>query len=276
MTTSTIAELSEHEFEQLANYVRQKIGLNLKPEKRALVQSRLIKRIRQLNLHSFQDYLELLQDRPTMDEMDALSQALTTNVTSFFRENHHFETLARIAKSNFRPRLDAGEEIRIWSAGCSTGAEPYSIAMTLRKALEPEVFSRVKILATDLDNSVLQTAKSAIYKQKDLEALPSEMKPFFRNTDTQNAQVSDEIRARVSFRPLNLIDPWPMQRQFHAIFCRNVMIYFDSHLQSELCKRFIDKMDTGGYLFIGHSERIEKEHLKSLKADGITTYQKIH
>lgn len=275
MTTSTIPDLTEDEFAQLAEFVRAKMGLNLKPEKRALVQSRLTKRLRDLRLVSFHDYLDLLESSNSVSEMDALAQALTTNVTSFFRENHHFETLDRLTRTEFLQRLQKGEEIRIWSAGCSTGAEPYSIAMTLKHALPADLFARTKILATDLDTTVLRTAQTARYRHKDLSNLPDHGKANFFNVDTTYAQVSDDIVRSVTFKSLNLIENWPMQKQFHAVFCRNVMIYFDADLQEKLCRRFIEILQPGGYLFIGHSERIDKQNLASLQADGITTYRKL-
>lgn len=275
MTTSTIPDLTEDEFAQLAEFVRGKMGLNLKPEKRALVQSRLTKRLRDLRLTSFPDYLDLLTSSNSVSEMDALAQALTTNVTSFFRESHHFETLDRLARTDFLPKLQKGEEIRIWSAGCSTGAEPYSIAMALKNALPADMYARTKILATDLDTTVLRTAQAARYRHKDIGNLPDHAGANFFNVDETYTQVSDDIVRRVSFKTLNLIEHWPMQKKFHAVFCRNVMIYFDAGLQETLCRRFIEILQPGGYLFIGHSERIDKNNLASLQADGITTYRKI-
>ncbi|MEC3862520.1 protein-glutamate O-methyltransferase CheR [Mesobacterium sp. TK19101] len=266
--------MTSAEFDSLAGFVKSQIGLHLRPEKRALVESRLAKRVASLGLPGFMAYLDALKQNALPDEMEALSQALTTNVTAFFRESHHFQTLKQVAERDFALRLERGEQVRIWSAGCSTGAEPYSIAMTLRDCLSDLALTRVRILATDIDTNVLAKARSGLYGARETEALPQETLDRHFIRETGGHRISAQLREMVRFNPLNLIAPWPMRRDFTAVFCRNVVIYFDGETQARLWQRILAQIEPGGHLFIGHSERLDPAALKAVTSTGVTTYRK--
>ena len=274
MPQTTQGALSPHQFDALAEFVKSRIGLHLRAEKRALVESRLIKRLSVLRLPDFDAYLDTLRNDPSGAEMNALSQALTTNVTAFFREAHHFERLREWLRSDVSPRLARGEEVRLWSAGCSIGAEPYSIAMVMIEELPSEYVSRVKILATDIDKSVLARARHGEYGARETENLaPDILSRHFTVTATGHV-ANDPVRNLVQFRGLNLIEAWPMKKLFAAIFCRNVVIYFDAPTQAALWKRFLDQLEPEGHLMIGHSERLDQNALRSVRSVGVTCYQK--
>lgn len=263
--------LAPSTFQALRNLLYEHSGIALSPHKLTMVQSRLGKRLRMLRLGSYEAYLELLED-PASDEWVNFINALTTNLTSFFREPHHFPRLVELLAAEGPPR-----PVRVWSAGCSTGEEPYSLAMTLRQAFGPG--HPVEILATDLDTAVLETAARGIYPLARIESLDSAWRrfAFLRGTGAQEGlvRVRPEIRQMVRFAPLNLRDPrWSLQgAPFHAIFCRNVMIYFDKPTQRQLVQRFREFLAPRGLLFVGHSESLlEASH--GLESLGQTVYRK--
>ena len=208
--------------------------------------------------------------------------ALTTNVTHFFRENHHFEHL----KSTFLPPLlDAakrGGRLRIWSAGCSIGHEPYSIAMTILSMLPDAGRYDVRILASDIDPNVVATGRAGVYGESALSSIPTEMRRKFfrsagpgRNRDGEGEfEVVEAMRSIVAFRELNLNGSWPMKGQFDAIFCRNVTIYFDQKTREKVWERFCEKLRPGGYLYVGHSERLSGPALSAMTYDANTSYRK--
>lgn len=274
MQSAPLPDMTADEFDSLAGYVKSQIGLHLRPEKRALVESRLAKRVTTLGLPGFMAYLDALKQNDLPDEMEALSQALTTNVTAFFRENHHFQTLKQVAEQEFAPRLERGEQLRVWSAGCSTGAEPYSIAMTLRDSLSDQSLARVRILATDIDTKVLAKARSGVYGARETEALPQDVLDRHFIREPGGHRISAQLREIVRFNPLNLIAPWPMRRVFSAVFCRNVVIYFDAETQARLWQRILAQVEPGGHLFIGHSERLDPAAMRAVTSTGVTTYRK--
>ena len=269
-----IESMKPGEFTALADLVRSRIGLHLREEKKTLVESRLARRVRALGIGSYGAYIEMLSADPRSQEFSELSNVLTTNVTAFFREAHHFDLLKSLAQEEFAPRIDHGEEIRLWSAGCSTGAEAYSMAMTLHAALGANRVTRLRILASDIDRAVLQKAEAARYSPTEAEGIPDDKRSAYTETRGQQIVMRDDIRAMVSFRQLNLIEPWPMRKPFDVIFCRNVVIYFDAKTQDQLWARFAKQLGPGGRLCIGHSERLSRDGAALFRSIGVTAYRK--
>jgi chemotaxis protein methyltransferase CheR len=263
------------DFNRIAALLHKDSGIHLQESKASLVYSRLAKRLRALHIESFKDYCKLVVE-DSGERMNMLA-ALTTNVTRFFREPHHFEHLKTQV---LPPLLDAarrGGAVRIWSAACSSGQEPYSIALTIL-SLMPEAPSRdIKILATDIDPNVIEKGREGVYTPAELRDVPTDVKRrWFTPAPDQgegSLRVVDDLRALVAFRPLNLIGAWPMRRPFHAIFCRNVVIYFEEATQSKLWSRFLPLLARGGCLYIGHSERVTGPALSGFDSVDITTYR---
>ncbi|MBS0124957.1 CheR family methyltransferase [Thetidibacter halocola] len=267
---------TDADFQMLAGLARREFGLDLAASKKPLVYSRLSRRVKARGLVSFADYLALVTTKGENEERLALISALTTNVTSFFREKHHFETLTTVCLRQARAKLDAGGRFRIWSAGCSTGQEPYSIAMTILAAWPDALRRDVRVLATDIDPIVVDRARQGIYSGQDAEALGKDpYRKWIRDSDDGTVSITDEPRALITFAELNLMDPWPFKGPFDAIFCRNVAIYFDQPTQQALWQRFAGLLTETGNLFIGHSERISGPAETSLQACGVTSYRKV-
>ena len=270
-------EFSDQDFQRIRQIINQVAGISLADGKRELVYSRLSRRLRQLGLRRFEEYCRLLETGGDSAELGEFVNALTTNLTAFFREPHHFEFLAEDLLPAFaRERTFGNRRLRVWSAGCSTGEEPYSIAMVLRELL-PEAGWDVKILATDLDSNVLATAERGVYEWDRVKGL-SEMRLrrwFLRGRGAQEGrvQVAPALRGMITFRRLNLMEEWPMRGVFDIVFCRNVVIYFDKPTQRVLFERFADILIDRGHLFVGHSESLFKvtERFASL---GKTIYQR--
>jgi chemotaxis protein methyltransferase CheR len=243
---------TERDFELVRERIYRRAGIALKPGKQEMVYSRLARRLRALGLDSFKDYLALLDDDKA-PEWQAFINAITTNLTYFFREPHHFQILAKQLALMDRPR-----EIRIWSAGTATGEEAYSIAMTVREAF-PAAMPAVIIVASDVDTTVLAEAERGMYRLDRVESLAPERakRHFLRGTGSQEGfvRVKEELRRLVTFRHINLIDSkWGISQPVHAIFCRNVMIYFDKDTQYRILRGMRDLLAPGGYLYAGHSE----------------------
>lgn len=254
--TESIREfaMTDRDFGELREVVHKQTGIYLSDAKRDLVYSRLSRRLRHLNLSDFRTYCEYL--RQSEPELICLTNAITTNLTSFFREPHHFEFLAELL-----PKLaNEKKKLRVWSAGCSTGEEPYSIAMVIRETLPELSRLDIKILATDLDSDVLAHAAAGVYAFERVASLSSwRLGRWFhkgRETQAGNVKVRPELSTLVRFRQLNLIGVWPMRSAFDVIFCRNVVIYFDKDTQRALFDRYADQMTPGGHLFVGHSESL--------------------
>ncbi len=246
--------LTDEDFDAIAAMVREQSGIVLSASKRDLVYSRLRRRLRALRLSSFTDYRALLVGDPGAAERVKMINAITTNLTGFFREPHHFEFL----EERMLPAIAPGSRrMRIWSAGCSSGEEPYSIAMTLRRAL-PDIDDRdVRVLATDIDTDMVATAAAGRYAMERAVAIPIELRrSFVRRIDAATVEMDDQLKSLIAFRPLNLLDEWPMRGPFDAIFCRNVVIYFDKPTQRVLFDRFAEMLVPNGHLFIGHSESL--------------------
>ncbi len=239
------------DFERVRGLIYQRAGISLTESKQEMVYSRLARRLRATNINSFGQYLDLLERGQDPEEWEAFTNALTTNLTSFFREEHHFPVLADFARQLKDP-------ITVWCSASSTGEEPYSIAMTLCEAygtLTPPV----KIVATDIDTNVLATAAKGVYNYDRLEKMSNErMKKFFlRGKGEQSGlvRVRPELRQLIEFKQLNLLAPgWPISGGFDVIFCRNVMIYFDKPTQKTILQRFAPLLKPHGLLFVGHSE----------------------
>lgn len=268
---------SDADFRAIADLALEKFGLTLAESKKPLVYSRLARRLKSRQVGSFSDYLSLLKRTNEEEERLELISALTTNVTSFFRENHHFETLQQTLSQGLADKARNGGRLRIWSAGCSSGQEPYSIAMTLLEA-EPEIHTRdVRILATDIDPKVVSKARVGIYAAEDVAGIPAHLRKkwmFATTPDEKNYSPSQTLTSMITFNELNLMNEWPFKGPFDAIFCRNVAIYFGPETQQRLWKRMCDILTPGGFLFIGHSERVTGPALTQLSGVGITSYCK--
>lgn len=264
------------DFRKIAEMLHADAGIALPDTKATLVYSRLAKRLRARGLESFRDYCEMVASEAGIDERKRMLAALTTNVTRFFREPHHFEHL----KTNVLPPLleeaKRGGRVRLWSAGCSTGQEPFSMALTILSLMPDAADYDVRILATDIDPDVVATGRRAVYTESALAGVPEPMrKRWLKKVDDAGGpawQMGEEMRRLVAFRELNLIGNWPMKGPFQAIFCRNVVIYFAEETQSRVWGRFKALLSPGGRLYIGHSERITGV-ADSFRSDGLTTYR---
>ena len=247
--------LSEREFGRIKARVYSVAGIALSDAKRTLVVSRLSKILRALGLPSFDAYLDYLDRGGSAKDGQDFVNALTTNLTRFYREDHHFEHLrAHVgALMSERPR---GSRLRIWSAGCSTGQEPYTIALDLLAAFPDLRRWDFKILATDIDTAVIARAGQGLYPESELTGLAPERARLFEKNGDGTIRIPAAARELVSFKPLNLIGPWPMKGPFDAIFCRNVAIYFDKPTQGEMFGRFSKMLAPEGFLYIGHSENL--------------------
>ena len=244
------------DFEWIRSKVTRETGIQLNPSKDEMVYSRLARRLRALGLPDFASYRKLLESDDNGDEMGQFVNALTTNLTAFFREAHHFDHLGGVLQSL------AGESINIWSAGCSTGEEPYSIAITVLETLKRPDAERVTITATDLDSSVVAHGQRGIYAEDRLSGLSRDMKKRYfmkgRGRNTGMARVKEPLARMVSFHTLNLLHDWPFRERFQIVFCRNTVIYFSKELQADLFERLHRYTAPGAWLYIGHSESLWK------------------
>lgn len=264
------------DFAFIATTLHQDAGIHLPASKANLVYSRLAKRLRALGLESFRDYCALVGSEEGAQERAQMIAALTTNVTRFFREPHHFDHLRQTLLEPQLNDIRAGRRLRIWSAGCSSGQEPYSIALTLLSVLPDARAYDIRILATDINPLVLDTARRAVYPAEEVVSVPPDLRRSWMETVGNGAlRLDDRPRRLVSFRPLNLIGTWPMKGPFDAVFCRNVVIYFDEKTQMRLLNRMSALLRPGGYLYLGHSERLIGPAEALFKLAGTTTYRKI-
>ncbi len=268
--------LTGEDFRQISAMIYADAGITMPAHKATLVYSRLAKRLRALGLTNFSEYCELVSSAEGGAERQEMLAALTTNVTRFYREPHHFEHL----RTQILPPLIAsarkGGRVRIWSAACSSGQEPYSIALTILSLLPDAAQRDIRILATDIDPNMIATGKAGLYDKSAIEPVPPDLRqrwfsPAEGNRDM--VQVADQARGLVEFRRLNLIGDWPMKGRFQAIFCRNVVIYFDDPTQGAIWSRMVPLLDPAGALYIGHSERVSGPAERLLRSDGITTYR---
>jgi len=267
---------TEGDFRKIAAMVHGDAGIALPDTKATLVYSRLAKRLRVLGLSSFKDYCALVGGKDGLDERQKMLAALTTNVTRFFREPHHFEDLANKVLPPLLQRARGGGRVRLWSAACSSGQEPYSAAMTLLSLMPNAGDFDIKILATDIDPNMVVDGRNGVYSENLLAGVSAEHRRRWTTTEPSGAvRMADELRALVTFNELNLIGDWPMKGRFDVIFCRNVAIYFEDDTQARLWSRFAPLLQPGGTLYIGHSERVAGPAVALLNPDGVTTYRKI-
>ncbi|MDE3117100.1 MAG: protein-glutamate O-methyltransferase [Pseudomonadota bacterium] len=248
------------DFHRIARIVHAESGIVLGDNKANLVYSRLAKRLRKAGLESFHDYCELVQREDGADERQAMIAAMTTNVTRFFREAHHFTLLEKTVLPPLLEHAKKGGRVRLWSSACSSGEEAYSMALTIL-GLMPEAGEHdILILASDLDPNMLERAELGAYTAAQVEPIPAELRRRWlapaKGDGTMDFEVTAPVRKLVRFRDLNLLDPWPMRSRFDIIFCRNVMIYFDDETQNAIWMRFAKALEPDGVLCIGHSERI--------------------
>lgn len=252
--TGKTLQLTKSQYQQVCKKIYSLCGINLKEGKEELVYSRLSKRIFTLKLNSFDQYLSIVENDRTGKEVIWMIDALTTNKTSFYREIQHFQFFQKHVLPNIKTK-----KLRIWSAACSSGEEPYSIAIQLREELRDFNQWDIKILATDISTKVLQAAHEGIYNEDTLEPIPENWKKkhfSLQDASTKKWRISPEIRKMVSFARLNFMGKFPMRGPFDVIFCRNAMIYFDKQTQMTLVRRFYDLLGQNGFLFVGHSESL--------------------
>jgi chemotaxis protein methyltransferase CheR len=269
-------ELTDAEFNRLRGLVREYTGISLSEAKRELVYGRLARRLRRLKLTSFAQYCALVEGRPA-EEMQELINAITTNLTSFFRENYHFEQLGAEVLPQLARERSGTRRMRLWSAGCSTGEEPYSMAMVMRETLAHLLGWDIKLLATDIDSKVVAAAAEGVYGADRLSSVAAERAGRWLPPIAERpgfCAASDELKALITFKQLNLFEPWPMKGPFDVIFCRNVVIYFDRDTQRALFDRMADLQEPGGWLFIGHSENLFNV-TQRYKLVGRTVYRRV-
>jgi chemotaxis protein methyltransferase CheR len=267
---------SDADFRGLAQLAYEHAGIALADSKRNLVYSRLSRRLRALGLSTFQDYREYLSENDR--EIEGFINSISTNHTKFFREGHHFD--------HFRthvavPFVQAGyrssdRRLRVWSAGCSTGEEPYTIAVVLKREIRDIQNHDVRILATDIDTDVLGKASRGEYPVASIEDVPKTYRDYFESADAEGTTVvmNEALRSLIVFNRLNLMESWPFHGLFDAIFCRNVMIYFDAGTKANLVQRFTQQIKPGGWLYIGHSESLIGSH-PGLQLVGRTVYRRV-
>jgi len=262
------------DFRKIAQILHSYAGIALADGKAALVYSRLAKRLRSLGLRSFREYCALIEGAEGVDERQTMMAALTTNVTRYFREPHHFDHLRDVVLPPLVERARKGGRVRLWSAACSNGQEPYSMAITVLAALPEAANLDVKILATDIDPNMVAEGRAGIYREEAVAPVPLDLRRrWFKKAQSEGSwEVADELRALVSFRELNLIGDWPMKGKFDAIFCRNVVIYFDEPTQERIWSRFAPMLEPRGTLYIGHSERVTGAATSVFETTGLTTY----
>ncbi len=248
--------LNAREFEQIRNLAHHHFGIDLNQGKQTLVEARIGRLLRELGMDSFQHYFDYVTSDSSGAALAKMVDVLTTNHTSFFREAQHFNLLG----SKIFSSLEQRAQIHIWSAACSSGEEPYSIAMTLLEQSREVTLSKVKIRATDISNRVLETARRGVYTTEKVSGIQPELLHRYmlkgQNASANSFRFKNEVRALVAFEHCNLMQPLNRDYRCSVIFCRNVMIYFDKPTQESLVQRLSQNLEAGGYLFIGHSESL--------------------
>lgn len=267
--------LTAEDFRAVAAMLHADAGIALPESKATLVYSRLAKRLRALGLRSFRDYCALAAGPDGAAERRHMLTSLTTNVTRFFREPHHFEHLKSVALPPLLASARRGGRVRLWSAACSTGQEAFSIALSVL-SLAPDAGSLdVKVLATDIDPAVLAEAREGRYGDGCVSAVPPDLRQRWFNREGAGAwRASDGLRELVAFREMNLVGAWPAKGPFQAAMCRNVAIYFDEETQAAVWNRFAPLIEPGGHLYIGHSERLNGPAAHAFEHAGLTTYRR--
>ena len=269
-------DFSDADFRSLVQLAREHAGIALSDNKRNLVYTRVSRRLRALGLSTFKEYRNHLAENA--EELESFINAISTNLTKFFREEHHFDHFRSHVVVPFIKAPHRGDgRLRVWSAGCSTGEEPYTIASVLRHEMPAGSRLDARILATDIDTDVISKGARGIYPVSAFESVPRVYRDYFeaagQSRNGENLAASEAIRSLIAFRRLNLMEPWPFRGKFDAIFCRNVMIYFDNATKTTLIDRFIQCIKPGGWLYIGHSESFHGAH-PELQLVGRTTYRR--
>lgn len=265
------------DFTKIARIVHQEAGIALPAAKESLVYSRLAKRLRELGLKSFRQYVNLLSSAVDGDEMDCLVSALTTNTTHFMREKHHFDILAETVLPPLVAAARKGARVRLWSAACSSGEEAYGMAFALLDQCPEAGSLDLKILATDIDTQILALAEQGAYLPEQLTKLPEhQIENYFDGKVGEGGlrHVVASARALISFRQMNLIRPWPVRRVFDVVFCRNVAMYFDQAAQDKIWRCYADILQPNGYLFLGHSERLSASVRRCFMPVGMTVFRR--
>ncbi len=265
---------SDDDFKVLAKLAYDHAGIALSDAKRNLVYSRLSRRLRVLQLQTFRDYRDFVANDAR--EIENFINSISTNHTKFFREDHHFDHLRTHVAVPYTQAGARSGPLRIWSAGCSSGEEPYTIAVVLKRELRSFHNRDVKILATDIDTEILGKAARGEFAPNATDDVPKAYQSFFKSVvidGREKVTVDDDVRSIITFRRLNLMDRWPFRGMFDAIFCRNVMIYFDGPTKANLIERFANQIKPGGWLYIGHSESLTGNH-PQLRAVGRTIYRR--
>lgn len=257
-------EITEKEFIELSGYIQQNYGIHLKREKKTLVMGRLHNVLLESNCKSFTQYFELLQSDTSGKSVTELINKITTNHTFFMREVDHFDYFRESILPNLEKTI-GDKDLRIWSAGCSSGEEPSTLAMIIDDYFgKDKMWWDTKILATDISEQVLKKAKAGQYSNEQISSLPMNWKiNYFKKISSENSVLVDNIRKEIIYRKFNLMnESFPFKKKFHVIFCRNVMIYFDNKTKIELVNKFYEMTEPGGYLFIGHSESLNREQTR--------------
>ena len=266
--------LSDSDFQRIAAFSQREFGLCQSGDKKQLVHARLMRLLTETGCPDIATLLNRLETDPNCAERSALVTALTTNVTAFFREAHHFRQFAEEVLAPRMTGLKRGGRLRIWSAGCSAGQEPCSIAMTILEHLPEAPRLNIRILATDIDPPVIARARGGIYSAEESSGLPPPLAARYTTPGTRGQlHIAPQVSEMIRYATLNLIEDWPVQGPFDAIFCRNVAIYFDKPTQTRLWSRFAELLAPGGLLFIGHSERVTGPACERLTSAGITAYR---
>lgn len=261
--------ISQSEFERVRSMIYSYCGIHINTRKQVLVQSRLSKRMRQLSISTFNEYLDLVNSEKPRGEFLSFVDVLTTNKTSFYRENRHFEFIKNVLYPEMK-----GRSVKWWSAGCSSGEEPITLAMNLLEAQHQFGWLNVKILATDISREVLSIAKSGIYTSHKISDIPPQyLRKYFTQLPDNIYQVNANVKNLITFGRLNLKNHWPLKGNFQMIMCRNVMIYFNRKTQELIVDKFRELLELGGYLFLGHSESINAARL-GFKNIAPAVYQK--
>jgi chemotaxis protein methyltransferase CheR len=269
--------MTRRDLQEISSMIYDDAGIYLNESKASLVYSRLAKRIRKIGLRSFRDYCQLVSSDAGTQERRQMLSLLTTNFTRFFREEHHFDHLRDSVLPGLIKKARSGARVRIWSAGCSQGQEPYTIALTVLTAMPDVDRYDFKILATDIDPMVIAHAKAGIYDDAAIETVTPQMrKQWFKPAGKPGEWRADApLQKLITFRELNLMGNWPFKGPFDVLFCRNVVIYFDEQTQARIWMRYRDMLADGGWLYIGHSERLSGDAKDDFRTAGITTYEKI-
>lgn len=274
--TADSGAMSEAAFATISQLARSEAGLVLPPGKATMVQSRLRKRLPHVGLKDLDAYARFVCSDDGVSERRYMISALTTNVSHFFREAHHFTILRDLVFPELITRARSGGRVRIWSAGCSSGQEPYSIAMALLSAAPDMAQRDVLILGSDIDPTMIQFSEAATYSDQQVAGIAQDLRSTYMTPASQDGfTVTPPVRKMVRFRELNLLGPWPMRGQFDIIFCRNVVIYFDQQTQAALWPRFHGALAPSGWFFIGHSERISDASVHLYQPVGQTAYRAV-